>query len=213
MPGDDEDGQATGGSNTSGRTGHAGTKSGSGGKTGVGGSSTQGGASVGGFATAGSTAAGGSCICPGIACPPGTQAVPTPDGCCFDCEPIGCAALPCPLIACGSGSHLETLPGQCCQTCVADDCNAQVATYVGFRQQLLQKYSAIQCMTDADCTYYYDKNDCQAGCGFPIATSIVGSLDSNLQSFAAQTCSPSCLHPTPPCDPMAAAHCIDNRCQ
>lgn len=210
-PGDDDEGQTSGGSSTSGRSGHAGTKAGSGGKVGVAGSSTQGGVSLGGFATAGT--AGSPCICPDIACPPGTQPVSVPDSCCYECEPIGCVALPCPQIACASGHHLEALPGQCCPTCVADDCNAQVDTYLEFREQLLEKYSAIPCMSDADCSYFYDKNPCQAGCGFPIATSIISSLDMNLQSFAAQTCSPGCLHPTPPCDPSAAAYCIDNRCQ
>lgn len=122
----------------------------------------------------------------------------------------GCA---CPGIACGSGSHLEVLPGQCCPTCVQDSCEAQLKGYQALRQQLLEKYSTLGCMTHSDCTVYYEKNDCAVSCGVPMPIAAIGNLDSNLQSYAQSSCSPSCMRPVPPCVPPAMPFCIRGLCQ
>jgi hypothetical protein len=181
--------------------------------TGIGGKATGVGASPAGgtFGASGSTAAGGGCACPDIACAPGYKMVPNVNGCCFHCESL-CDQVPCAGIACGSGSHLEQLPGQCCPTCVQDSCVTQRTNYQVFRQQLIDKYSTLSCMTNGDCTIYYEKNQCAVGCGIPLPAAAINLLDSNLQSYAQQNCSPNCMTPIPPCEPTPAPTCFKGWC-
>lgn len=164
------------------------------------------------FGVAGTTSAGGGCACPIIDCGPGYRLVPNPNGCCYHCESV-CDQVGCPGIACGSGSHLEQLPGQCCPTCVQDSCVAQRANYQVFRQQLLDKYSSLGCMTDGDCTIYYEKNQCGVGCGISLPAAAINSLDNNLQSYAQQNCSPNCMIPIPPCEPQLPPSCFKGWCE
>jgi hypothetical protein len=164
------------------------------------------------FSTAGTPSAGGGCACDPIACAPGYAIVPNGDGCCFHCESV-CSNVLCPNIACGSGSHLEVLAGQCCATCVQDNCEAQREGYRTIRREMLEKYSTLGCMTDTDCTLYYEKNQCGVGCGIAVPTAALRNLDSNLQNYAQTSCSPSCMFPVPPCEPPAPARCVRGLCQ
>jgi hypothetical protein len=190
-----------------GAIGTAGKSTGIGGKTtGIGGSSTGG-----VFGVSGSTAAGGGCACPLIDCAPGYRVVPNANGCCYHCESL-CDQVVCPGLACGSGSHLEQLPGQCCPTCVYDSCGAQRASYEIFRQQLIDKYSSLSCMIDADCTVYYEKNQCAVGCGISLPAAAINFLDSNLQSYAQLNCSPNCVTPIAPCAPTLPPICFKGWC-
>lgn len=224
--GDEGDGSgANGGSTSQGATSNLGAttsragRSAMGGRSAVGGTSTggrmgvAGATSAGGFVSvAGTSAVGGACACPAIDCAPGYKVVPNPDGCCYHCESI-CNNVMCPAFACGSGSHLEVPSGQCCATCIADSCELQQKSYQMFRQQLVDKYSSFPCMIDADCSLYYEKNECAIGCGFVVPTTQFANLDSNLQSYAQLNCSPSCPQQVPPCLPRPAPVCLQGRCQ
>jgi hypothetical protein len=182
--------------------------------TGTGGKATGIGGKTSGVAGAPSVGGGGS-VCPdipckNIACGPNQARVPTPDGCCYSCQNV---CPPCPAIACGSGSHLEVVPGACCPTCVADSCEAQRQGYLQFSRQLYEKYSSLGCMVNADCTVYYEKNSCNLGCGVSVPVAALSNLDSNLQSYAQQSCSPNCMSGTPLCEPNALPVCVLGRCQ
>lgn len=210
-----ESGAGAGGSTSTGATASSGGAS-TGGATssggqGRGGSRSRGGASAGGaLGTAGSIAIGGApCACDPIACGSGFVPVPDPSGCCFHCE---CDRKSCPAVDCPPGSHLEAAPDQCCPLCVQDDCAQQQATYGNFKAQLLEKY-AYGCSSSADCTVYYDNNNCGADCGSAVWVGALGNLQTNLQSYAQQTCSPSCAFPVPPCVPPQQPLCISGRCQ
>lgn len=221
---DDGDGASNAGGTASTGTGaHSsgnGAATSSGGKaaggmaTGTGGKATGVGGKTSGVAGTTSVGGGGS-ICPDIpcktiACGPNQARVLTPDGCCFTCQTI---CPPCPGIACGSGSHLEMGPGACCPTCVQDTCEAQLKGYVEFRGQLIEKYSSLGCMVNADCTTYYEKNNCSIGCGVPMPIAAINYLESNLQSYAQQNCSANCMFGAPGCAPSASPVCFQGRCQ
>jgi hypothetical protein len=188
---------------------------GSGARQGMGGTAIirAGSGSMGGnVAVAGSSPAGGACACPDIDCGPNSRPVPNPDGCCFRCV-SACAGVMCPLIACGSGSHLEMLPGQCCPICLQDSCEAQLASYQGFRAQLIDKYSLNGCMSDDDCSIYYEKNQCALGCGIPMPTATLANLESNLQAFAQEACSPKCPLSIAPCVAPKPPICVAGTCR
>jgi hypothetical protein len=219
--GGDDDGTGAS-SNSQGASTNSGARPGRAGNTGTGASTSQGGASTGtagsiavggAVSTAGTTAAGGGCTtCPMIACPPGTQPVPNPNGCCYTCQPLAvCPDIPCPPIACGSGSHLEVLVGQCCPTCIADTCEDQRAAYMRMREQLLEKYRSLGCMTHEDCGTYFEQNACVLGCGVVVPIAAFGFLEQNLPSFAAQTC--TCQPQGLPCEQPGGAFCVNGLCQ
>ena len=204
-PGDDYGDGAT---NAGGKaTGTGGKATGSGGKaTGVGGKTTGVGAT--------SSVGGGGPLCTdipclNIACGPNQVRVPTPDGCCEYCLNT---CPPCSSVACGSGSHLEIPPGACCATCVQDSCADQLEGYQQLRSQLLDKYGSLGCMVNADCTTWYEKNNCKVGCGMAMPVAGIGNLESNLQSYAQQNCSPSCMVGTPGCAPSASPVCVKGQC-
>ena len=182
--------------------------------TGIGGKATGIGASPSGgtFASAGTTSAGGGCACPVIDCVPGYRLVPNVNDCCYHCESV-CNQMACPGIACGSGSHLEQLAGQCCPTCVQDSCASQRANYQVFRQQLIDKYSTLGCMTNGDCSVYYEKNQCGLGCGIAMPAAALNDLDRNLQTYAQQYCSPNCMSPIAPCEPQLPPSCFKGWCE
>jgi hypothetical protein len=223
--GDDGFDTGTGGSSSSGATNRGATSSTAaqpstggavslGGKSpGIGGKSTGVAASPSGgtFAVAGTTSAGGGCACPIIDCAPGYKLVPNLNGCCYHCE-SACDQIGCPAIACAPGSHLEQQAGQCCPTCVQDSCAAQRANYDFFRQQLIDKYSSLGCMTNGDCTVYYEKNQCAVGCGIPVPGAALDYLERNLQTYAQQNCSPNCMAPIPPCEPTVPPTCFKGWC-
>jgi hypothetical protein len=202
------------GASSNGATSSSGGASSSGARPSTGGvPSRAGGPAMGGsFGTSGTSPTGGACACPAIECGPNARPVPNPDGCCYHCE-SGCSQVMCPAIACGSGSHPEMVPGQCCLICIQDSCEQQRAIYQDFRRQLVEKYSFNGCMIDSDCSVYYEKNQCGVGCGIPIPTSTISNLDSNLQSFAQQTCSAMCPIYVPPCEPTASPICINGMCR
>jgi hypothetical protein len=153
-------------------------------------SSNQGGASTG---TAGAVSAGGAVSTAG------TSAV--------------CPDIPCGLIPCGSDSHMEVLPGQCCPTCVMDTCEDQRIAYERMREQLLEKYRTLGCMTHQDCGTYFERNACVIGCGVVVPTAAFEFLVQNLNSFAAQTCAPECSPQPWPCEQPGAAFCVNGSCQ
>ncbi len=200
---------STGATNNTGATGSYAASSSVGGGPSYAGTTTVYGGSVG----IGGTGPIGCGPCPPIQCPTfGAQAVPNPDGCCYHCE---CNPMLCPGIACGSGFHLEMLAGECCASCVQDpnDCSKQQALYQDFKKQLVEKYSSYGCKTANDCTVYWDKNQCGAGCGVVMPTAAIPNLDTNLQSYAAQNCSPKCPFVVPPCEAPAGPFCFNGRCQ
>lgn len=119
----------------------------------------------------------------------------------------------CPDIDCAPGSSPRQLPGWCCPKCLNEDCAVGRAKYEEFRLQLIDKYSSVGCMLDSDCTYWYESNQCAVRCGFPIPSSTLDNLQSNLESFAAQTCDPECMPPFPLCPPPPLATCVQGRCQ
>jgi hypothetical protein len=216
----------TGGTSSDGATSSTGATSHRGGRAGVGGAVSTGGKATGGsfsnssgtsaggaVATAGAFSTGGRCACdPIFACPPGYLTVPNADGCCSHCESL-CNNVMCPGIACASGSHLEQAPGQCCPNCVPDSCAVQQKSYQDFRQQLVDKYSSLGCMTNSDCTVYYEKNQCAVGCGIAMPSAALANLDGNLQSYAQNNCSPNCVIPTPPCDGNPTPICLHGLCE
>jgi hypothetical protein len=215
----------TSGSSSQGATANTGATSSRGGSSGTGASAAVGGMPFGGrFATAGASssggaiavagafATGGACACPAIDCPIGYKVVPNVNGCCFHCESL-CGGVTCPGVACASGSHAEMLPGLCCPLCVQDDCQQQQKNYQVFRQELLDKYSTLGCMTNTDCTVFYEKTQCAVGCGIAVSSSGLDNLNSNLQSYAQTGCSPDCPVLVAPCEPRPAPVCFQGRCQ
>lgn len=104
-------------------------------------------------------------------------------------------------------------PGACCPTCVQDSCEARLKDYLQLRGQLLEKYSTLGCMVNADCATYYEKNNCSIGCGVAVPVAAIADLDSNLQSYAQQICVPSCMFAAPGCAPSASPVCVQGRCQ
>lgn len=220
---DDGDGASNAGGTAS--TGTGARPSGNGAATSSGGKATGGMATgTGGKATgvggktsgvAGTTGVGGGRpVCPdipctNIACGPNQARVPSPDGCCYSCQNV---CPPCPSIACGSGSHLEMIAGACCPTCVQDSCDAQLKAYLQVSQQAYQTYSSFGCMVDADCTTYYEKNNCNVGCGVAVPVAALVPIDSLLQSYAQETCSPNCMLGIPGCEPSARPVCFQRRC-
>jgi hypothetical protein len=216
---DDGDGASSAGGTASTGTGARpsgnGAATSSGGKaTGTGGKATGVGGKTSGVAGTSSVGGGGPVCpdipCPNIACGPNQARVPTSDGCCYYCQNV---CPPCPGIACGSGSHLEMIAGACCPICVQDSCDAQLKGYRQFSQQLYEKYSSLGCMVNADCTVYYEKNNCNVGCGVAMPVAAIGYLESNLQSYAQQSCSPNCMFGTPGCAPSASPICVEGRCR
>lgn len=176
------------------------------------------------FSSAGSTSAGGvpgvaaapsvggGCACPAIACGPGARPVPNPDGCCFHCE-SSCQNIPCAGVACEPGSRLEQLPGQCCPSCVVDECSRERMSYRNFRAQLFEKYSSLGCRSAKDCGVYYEKNQCEVGCGVAMPRAAVSDLERSLQSFAQSTCSPQCPIDLQACEAVEPPSCVRGRCQ
>jgi hypothetical protein len=94
-----------------------------------------------------------------------------------------------------------------------DDCEAQITSYLRFRAQLLEKYATLGCMTHQDCTIYFEKNACHIGCGLVIPNAAIQFLEPNLQSFAAQTCTPGCAPIPLPCEPPGDPFCVNGICQ
>jgi hypothetical protein len=217
-------GPATGGSSSQGATSQTGATTSRGGRKGTAGAAAIGGVSAGGrlgtggvpsmgaAPSAGTLSIGGGCACSPIACASGYVIVPNANGCCSHCESV-CSNVICPGVACGSGSHLEVLPGQCCPTCIQDSCQDQLQRYQDVRKQFIEKYTSVQCAANVDCTIYYEKTQCAVGCGVAVPHSVLNDLESNLQSFAQNNCSPDCTLPTPPCDPRPAPVCLQGRCQ
>lgn len=212
----------TAGSSSVGGTASFGASANTGATTSIGGASSFGGQPTFGGTTsyagsgpifAGSAPIGGACACDAIACPPGLVPVSNPDGCCFHCESV-CSQTACPGVQCQIGYRPQMLPGQCCPSCVPDDvCDRERSQYQDFKKQLVDKYSLLSCMTANDCTVYYEKNQCQIGCGIVMPTAGIAFLDNNLQSYAQQNCISDCPMLLPPCEPSPPPRCLNGRCQ
>jgi hypothetical protein len=180
-------GGADGRAGTSGKAGasHGGTTAGTG-PIHVGGAGTIGGASsVGGAIATAGTASSG--------------------GSCA-CDPIACAP------------HQELVPNtnDCCYHCEPDAvCAQQLATYLVYRQPLLDKFESIGCKSDAECGYYFDANRCRAmGCGIPMTNRAIATLSQVLNDYSQTNCDPTCPpQPVPPCDGRLNAVCLNGRCQ
>lgn len=128
---------------------------------------------------------GGGCTCDPIECPPGYSLVPAPGGCCFECR-IDLAS-----------------------------CETQRETYTFYRDAVLRKYAPYACDTAADCTLYYDENECRAPlCGVVINAVSRAALDAELNSFARKSCNPECPPvPVPPCVPPPLPLCFSSSCE
>jgi hypothetical protein len=106
----------------------------------------------------------------------------------------------------------------CCFHCELDlnSCVQQRRQYLAYRQMLLANYSQISCNVNAQCTRYFDKNQCGAWpCGFPIEASAWDSLDTNLNAYAQANCNPACpplLEPEPACAAMPTPQCQNGAC-
>jgi len=188
-------GVAGSGTGTAGTTGTAGSTSGSGGTTGAGGSAACG-------------------PCPNPNCKMGFMSVVDPTvSCCPVCRPINCATVDCAAPPCPNG-HLETPDGQCCPVCVAGPplaCLKGQKDYVVQRAQLLDKYGSAPCMVDKDCALFFEKNQCQVGCGVAIATSLLDNLRTNLNGPASMECNTCPPPPVPPCAQFVAL-CSNGLC-
>lgn len=213
-----EGGEGQGGASASGASPKAGSKGVAGGVA-MGGSGVSmggkvgvGGTASGGAITIGGVASGGGCACPVPNCAAGYRLEPNIDGCCFHCVSV-CRGVACPAIDCAPGNHLEMSPNQCCPVCVQDSCQAQQVGYQAFRNQLIDKYASLGCMTNQECTLYYEKNQCGVGCGVSMPIAALTDLDSNLQNYAQQNCSPDCPLPIPPCVAPLMPQCVNGRCQ
>ncbi|RYZ01710.1 MAG: hypothetical protein EOO73_34585 [Myxococcales bacterium] len=186
----DEDGGLGGtstgqaGSGAQGGTSSLGAASSGGGSGPIGGGAAQtaGTSSVGGVASGGF---GGACACDPIACAPGYISVPTPSGCCFQCEL----------------DHAS--------------CDRQRDDYAGYRKAVLFKYAPYKCAASTDCAIYYDKNECQVySCGALIDSASRPSIDAELNAFARATCNPACpAPPIPPCEPPSTPTCFKGSCE
>lgn len=197
--------------------GSGGTSSGapaSGGKSqGQGGSSAPAGASSkGGAAQGGQPTSGGACACAGVDCKPGYEPVPTPNGCCFTCEPVGCPEEPCGVRSCPPGYYLATPPGACCPTCQLDTCANARDDYLQYSRRVIEKYNTLGCMSDQECGLYYEKNSCNLSCGAPMPWNAFESLDQDLQAYA-KICDSCPFHDVPPCAPTPQPRCLYGRCQ
>lgn len=132
----------------------------------------------------GGVGASGPCACDPILCPPGYLTVPNPDGCCFHC--------------------------------VVDlmRCERARGGYRQLREELLETYRSTACSSDADCTYYYEKNACEAtGCPLVVPVTTLMSLTSILDNYAQMSCDGCPPEPAPPCVPPPVGLCRMGRCQ
>jgi hypothetical protein len=127
----------------------------------------------------------------------------------------GCACDP---IACDAPFFREVPDASgCCYHCELDlkQCVQASKDYGQKRGQLINKYNSEGCLTDADCTVYYNQNQCGvASCGLPLLNSAIEAVDRKLNNYAQTTCSPACPGPAdvlcPP--PLPLARCIMSRC-
>jgi len=180
------DNQATGGSSSGGvSSGQGGAAASGAGRNGQGKSGSGANAAGGGVGAGGANAAGGGCACDLIECGPGYHLVANDVGCCYHCE--------------------QDSPG----------CDQQLASYLAFRQPLIDKAGTVGCNADSDCGFYYDANPCQvAGCGIPLSNSVIGDLSVALSLYAQTNCDLSCPPvPVPPCDPVLHTVCLNGHCR
>lgn len=124
------------------------------------------------------------------------------------CDPIACAP-----------PFFRAVPdvGGCCQHCELDlkQCERASNDYRQQRLKLIDKYSRQDCRTDADCSVYYNPDQCGvASCGLPLLTSALEAVDQSLNSYAQSSCSPACPGPAdilcPP--PIPAVRCVMSHC-
>lgn len=126
---------------------------------------------------------GYGCVQDPSICPPGYEIVWGDDGCGHGCYPS------------------------------AKTCYQQQQDYAFFRQELINKYRALNCTSDADCSVYYEKNVCGSGCGISLSTQFLKDFDLNLNAYAQANCSPLCPRaPEPPCEPFIAS-CWKGYCE
>lgn len=128
---------------------------------------------------------GGGCACDPIACPPGYLTVPSPSGCCFECQ-------------------LDY-----------KSCDVQRQNYASYREAVLFKHAPYKCTTASDCRIYYDKNECQVySCGTLIDVARWQTVEAELNEFARMTCNPACPPPpVPPCEPSSEPTCFKGYCE
>jgi hypothetical protein len=214
-----EDGNASGGSDSSAGTFSAGAVAG---KTGVAGF-TSGGYSNGGYsnggysngASAGAAATCGANTCPATLCGPNEEPITPPDACCPVCEP-SCSQQICLDIGCANGFMSIIPPGQCCPTCVPismTSCEAGKAQYATALSGMAEKYR-YGCMTSTDCTVILPVNQCESGCDYlPVWIPVTNDFSTNLASEAANDCANCAPNQTPPCAlPAFNAQCVAGQC-
>ncbi|MDF3064867.1 MAG: hypothetical protein K0R38_468 [Polyangiaceae bacterium] len=151
----------------------------------AGGVGTAGTLGVGGATGAGGVGTGGGCACDPIACPPGYISVPSPSGCCTECQ------------------------------IDYQSCELQRENYTYYRKAVLFKYAPYECKTSSDCTNYYDKNECQLySCGEVLDAASWAAVDAELNAFARMNCNPACPPPpVPPCVPPPIPTCFKGTCE
>lgn len=128
--------------------------------------------------------------------------------------PGGCACDP---VACAPGYTAVPTPGNCCFECVLDlqSCRDRRAMYASYRDAVVSKFFPYKCETSMDCTYYYDRNECQAfTCGYLVNHASLPAIDAELNAVARATCNPSCpTDPVPPCVAPSEPVCFKGYCE
>ncbi len=94
-------------------------------------------------------------------------------------------------------------------------CAAAEQNYQTYRNQVIQKYQTLGCMSDSDCGLLFDKNECGAtSCGAPMVNNQIDVVTQMLNAYAQANCSFACPPPpVPMCPFIPAPSCVMNRCQ
>lgn len=122
----------------------------------------------------------------------------------------------CDPIACATHEELVSNTNDCCYHCEPDAmCTQQLATYLAYRQPLIDKFASIGCKSDMECGYYYDANRCRAmGCGIPMTNAAIAELSGVLNAYSQTDCDPTCPpQPVPPCHQAPNPICLNGHCQ
>jgi hypothetical protein len=180
-------GGTTGKAGSSGRAGSS-SKAGGSGRGGT--SGVAGSTSIGGTtSSAGSIGTAGSgsiCICAEPSCAPFFRAVPNADGCCDHCE-VDRA-----------------------------ECAMAQQGYLTYRDQILQKYGSLSCVSDSDCGQLFEKNECGVPlpCTVSLSNSQIMVVTQILDTYAQANCSSACPQRIPPpCPVVTPPRCLMSRCQ
>jgi len=184
-----------------------------------------GGASAGGTTGSGGAGGCGVAACPAIDC--GGSLVLLPGQCCPTCQPGaggagaagaggggGCGFVGCPAYSCANHYHPETQPGQCCPTCVPDmdACAVGQNGYATLVGALLTQQGSESCAVDSDCTLLRGEASCGDVCtSTAVSVAAAATLSAKLKAYAASNCS-TCTVKYPPCVAPPSPACVGGTC-